>query len=361
MGCECGENKGCCESCGPVLINAQITGEPSITTHDGRETMVIPVVAIVEGVLNGALVTAQEFGKFAAAWEGVPVPVYHPQLNGQHVSSSLPQIIESSVIGRFHNVAVKANKLVGELWIDTAAAIKKGFSAVINSFKAGEVMEVSTAYFADTEPQAGEFNGVSYSGIHHNLRPDHLAVLPGETGACSVADGCGTFQNSKTEVTDMSDKAATVQAIIEASDIFTNEDTETLMSLDESKLSGMLAANEDKPEDKKEEMTEDEDEDKPEANSASTLDQETLTAINWCKQQYTAERDRLVAKLTANSRCDFDKSELQTMQVDFLAKLDKSLSVDYSGRGLPVTHSTAPASEEVLEAPLTVLAKEGAK
>src|SRR5690606_20175922 len=37
----------------------------------------------------------------------------------------------------------------------------------------------------------GELNGKPYTAKQVNLRPDHVALLPGEVGACSIADGCG--------------------------------------------------------------------------------------------------------------------------------------------------------------------------
>jgi hypothetical protein len=41
------------------------------------------------------------------------------------------------------------------------------------------------------------FNGVKYEGIARNLRPDHLAILPDDKGACSLEDGCGVNNTSK--------------------------------------------------------------------------------------------------------------------------------------------------------------------
>src|SRR6202008_4855408 len=52
--------------------------------------------------------------------------------------------------------------------------------------------DVSTGFFADTEAARGSFHGVPYTEIHHNIRPDHLAVLPEAVGACNWRDGCGT-------------------------------------------------------------------------------------------------------------------------------------------------------------------------
>ena len=55
----------------------------------------------------------------------------------------------------------------------------------------GDIIEVSTGYFADKLDESGEFEGEEYDGVQINLRPDHLAILPNTIGACSVDDGCG--------------------------------------------------------------------------------------------------------------------------------------------------------------------------
>lgn len=372
----CKQGSGCCEQCGPVTVNATVTGEAKLRTHDGKQVLVVPVVAIVEGVLNGALVTQEEFGKFSDAWEGVPVPVTHPEINGHHVSSSKPDIIESRVIGRFHNVQAADKKLRGELWIDVDAATRKGFESIVNAFQAGEIMEVSTAYFADTEMTDGIYGGKRYSGIHRNLRPDHLAILPNEQGACSVADGCGTFRNNeqgsfmskakealKTLAamvginlgTETMTKAEKIELLLNSKK-FAEADKPGLELMSEPAIDSILAHAE-KPEDKEEmekddkaKAAADDEEEKPEMakNSKPQLDAETLTAVNWAKEQYQENHGRLVAKLKANSRCAFDEAELKAMHIKSLEKLDASLGADYSSRGFPVTH------KEHSEEPLTV-------
>lgn len=194
-------DKGCCSDCGYLTTNAVVSGELRRFEDDGVDILAVPVVAIVEGVLNGYLVPNEEIEKFVTAWEGVPVPVHHPQINGQHVSANIPQVLAARRVGRFHNVRAEGGKLKGEIWIDVNRANDKGFADVIQAFEAGELMEVSTAYFADTDPQQGIFNGKRYAGIHRNLRPDHLALLPGDTGACSIADGCGAMRTNHSEAT----------------------------------------------------------------------------------------------------------------------------------------------------------------
>ncbi len=160
---------------------------------EGREYLVAPVIPIVEGVLNGALVTAEEIGKYPASWNGIPLPINHPMKNGQYVSANQLDILETNVVGRFFNAQFDGKKLKGELWVDIAKCNELGGEALdaLNILEAGGPLEVSTAYFSDDVKVSGVFNGKRYTMKHTNLRPDHLALLPHGIGACSWEDGAG--------------------------------------------------------------------------------------------------------------------------------------------------------------------------
>ena len=350
---KCKPNGGCCDKCGPVLINAEVSGKVKTFEHEGKRIMSVPVVAIVEGVLNDFYVPSDEFGKFVNSWEGIPVPVDHPQVNGMHVSANLPDILSSRNIGRFHNVDIVDNKLKGEMWIFVEDAKKKGFGEIINRLEKGEKIEVSTAYFADTEPTRGNHNGVEYSGIHRNLRPDHLAILPDDIGACSVEQGCGTFQNhQKGKIMSKFDDLLKVFGL--KADEHKDKEEEVLA------LFGNAEEEEEeevKAKAKEEEEVAAEEEEEKKTPAANSLDAETLLAVNWAKEKYAKEKDGLVAKLTANEKCAFSKDELKAMSIDTLEKLNSSFSADFSGRGFPVTHAVND-EEEVLEIQPVVMAKE---
>ena len=155
--------------------------------HNGRDHLVVPVVMIVQGVLNDSLLLAEEFGKFPEAWDGRPVPIHHPERNGSPISANSPDVHERAV-GTIYNTHVDGDKLKAELWIDP----NKLPPELLTHMEAGKVLEVSTGYFCEEETKPGVFNGRSYQFIDRNIRPDHLALLPGQIGACSVEDGCGT-------------------------------------------------------------------------------------------------------------------------------------------------------------------------
>jgi len=162
--------------------------------RDGRQYLVVPVVAVKEGVMNGEYLPADELLSVSLdQWSDIPVPVGHPTENGQNVSSRARDIIDEEVIGRLYNPIYAGSTLKGELWIDIEKALELGgdAEAALNKLQSGEPLEVSTGYLMDLEVVDGSFNGEEYEGIQHNIRPDHIAVLPNAIGACSWADGCG--------------------------------------------------------------------------------------------------------------------------------------------------------------------------
>lgn len=159
-----------------------------------QEHLVVPVVALVEGVLFPSnaeapeLALASEFGKHVDGWNGRPIILGHPKDDeGNPISANLPVLWGDSVIGMMFNSTIKDKKLKAEMWINKA----KAGEDLINRFNT-ETVEVSTGLFADTEESTGFFNGEKYSGIWRSITPDHLAILDaGTIGACSVEDGCG--------------------------------------------------------------------------------------------------------------------------------------------------------------------------
>jgi len=164
---------------------------------EGREHLVAPVVAIVEGVHNELFYPIEEIGKFEEAWNGVPLLVGHPSdANGYAISANNPKVIEEKAVGRFWNAYVEDTKLKGEIWIDVKKA-KEVAPAVLDIIRGDGQLEVSTGLWTEDEDTSGEWHGEKYRAIMRGHRPDHLALLPGGEGACSWDDGCGVRVNEK--------------------------------------------------------------------------------------------------------------------------------------------------------------------
>lgn len=163
---------------------------------DGVSYIVVPVImARGDVVMNSTLAPASEFENFA--WNGVPVTLRHPQTEaGAFMSANTPEAIAKFAIGRIFNSEVRDGTLRAEAWIDVAKAeaLMPGLSTRLME---GGPMDVSTGFFSDLRPAKGSINGRDYEAVHANIRPDHLALLPDQTGACSWEDGCGVRANKK--------------------------------------------------------------------------------------------------------------------------------------------------------------------
>lgn len=346
---------------------------------DGRAFLVAPVVAAKEGVMNGELLPADELGRYFAAWEDVPVPVTHPAVNGLNVSARTPDQV-ARALGRFYDVRMDGTLLKGNIYLDVARAEALGgdMLAALVSLRAGEPMDVSTAYWRDIEPVAGDWNGTAYNGIQRNLRPDHLALLPGGTGACSWADGCGTPR-----VNEAIDGARLSGVLVGDNILMVNDGTTWKRVEDETVNGGGTGAeapaanntnggNEmdegtkplvkdcgDCPENTPDPVTNEEAAPisaveivgaqepavSPELEALLAVVSEYggvdafKEALLQFKANAAAERDGLIAAITANKASAFTADDLGTMTTEQLRKLDASLRpADYSGRGLPVAN-----------------------
>lgn len=172
--------------------------EVKLVVHQDKPHLVVPVVMMVEGVRNGSagpiLHKIAELGKFPETWNGIPVVIYHPEEDGQPVSANSPEIIDNIAVGKVYNTTVDGKKLKAEVWIDEDKLNSVSKETLANINETTEV-EVSLGMFADYLDEEGEFEGEKYSKIAMNHRPDHLAILPDQIGACSCKDGCGLGAN----------------------------------------------------------------------------------------------------------------------------------------------------------------------
>lgn len=372
-----------------VTVNHLLTAQVSRQSFEGREHAVSPVVAVIEGVLNNELVTAEEISRFVDAWNDIPLPVPHPMNGETPISARSTKVIEGQSIGRFHNAVFANNQLSGELWIDVAKAHALGGDALLalQKVERGEPLEVSTAYFRDIEERPGEWKGKKYNTIARNIRPDHLALLPNAVGACSWHDGCGAprvnqqdcacrkepqamntepeskgwgglfdaFQALQADVRALlgqrkdqpainhgtptaedgqMEKKQLIDALIaNTATAWAEEDRKTLEAMDEAMLKKLepVKANEHPAPDPKPEPKPD-----PKPDPAPAANIVYPPAVQRLIDEDEAARKALVAKLSANQACRLTAEELQKQDRDFLERLDQTLTpADYSGRGLP--------------------------
>jgi hypothetical protein len=305
------------------------TGQVKEITHAGRRYLVSPVVALREGILNDTYVSEAEFGKFASSWQGRPVPIAHPKADGLPISANTPDIWANDVLGHLWNVAVDGGALKGEIWIDLDKAQMmagaQGARAVqiVNKLRANQPLEVSTGYFCEMEATPGTFNGYAYGGIARNIRPDHLAILPDEIGACSWADGCGTPRINQQE--DMS------------------VDEQTLFQ----RFLGWLKSSQSQNID-------------PAVVDNSTITQEIVPEANISVQERDMNKTELIGALVANCKCKFSQEKLATWAEGDLQVLQESLGGEEPapGRAPAPPLGAVEATPEIAPSPLAALPPE---
>lgn len=267
-----------------VLTNVKIVGNGRRDTMEGKKYWVFPVVILVEGVHNGSsgavLYKRQDMAKYCPAWNYKPVVVYHPQnKKGGYISANHPEVLTKSKIGVILNNRMVGPEQHAEAWLEEARVYAVNNSSLTKAIQRGLRVEVSTGLIATFVEKEGTWNGEEYKMVAKEYRPDHLAVLPDQVGACSLKDGCGMFTASKAvplkKMVVMQDamnralgnksasncscqkkgnsmlknkkkakkitKAAFVEALVESSPIWNEDDVELLMNMDQDTLKKLKA------------------------------------------------------------------------------------------------------------------------
>lgn len=171
-----------------LVVN--LVGQARRVLEGGRQYTVAPAVILRPGVLPGSrgplFYPEEEIAKNPGVWNGVPLTLGHPKRNGQFVSAQTDGVQH---YGFIRNDRWERGARRVDLWVD-----EKFAPEIATKLRNGERIEISTGLVTDNFPvQNRSHNGVPFTHIARNYRPDHLAILLEERGACSVADGCGTF------------------------------------------------------------------------------------------------------------------------------------------------------------------------
>lgn len=168
-------------------------------TLGGREYVVADAVILKVQVLNGSdgplFYPLAEINQDIGVWNGYPLTAKHPQIvlpDGSVVSVSarIPKVAHAYQIGTVYNDRMVGEERLVEVWFDVENSNRID-KRIIPAVLSGKQINVSTGIFTGKVPEAAVHNGVSYTHRVRGIRPDHLAVLMDEKGACSTSDGCG--------------------------------------------------------------------------------------------------------------------------------------------------------------------------
>jgi hypothetical protein len=183
-------------------LNVQV-GKIRRERMNGRSYIVAPFVSLGPRVLNGSkgalYYPRDEIEANPGVWNNIPLTLGHPvdPVTNFPVSASDPGVKERIQLGHIHKDRTENGWRKGEAWFDEELTKNKA-PEVYEKISKGEVLNLSTGLYTDNEELQGTApTGQHYDYIARNYRPDHLAILPNQDGACSPSQGCGINMNSK--------------------------------------------------------------------------------------------------------------------------------------------------------------------
>ena len=336
---------GCsCKKASILRVN-QNAGEWRVETFEGRDHAVFPVVmAKGDVVMNGRLFPVEEY--FPTAWNGVLVTVDHPYVGEEDRSASDPKIIEEFGVGRVFNTEVKDGALVGEVWVDLEK-LQRVSPECFHALEEGLPLDVSTGLFSSVVEKKGSSNGREYTEVIVGVIPNHLALLPNDTGACGWSDGCGIRTHKEKTVTfkeivarlnaakkktvkneDEASKADVIAALLAAEGSpFTEADRPALEAMSDSALMKCAEMCAPKPA-----ANTEEEEEVPVANSLSADDK---AALVHARKAYEEHKSGLIKKIVAHS--DMKEPALKAMDVVTLEVIANGLKAPAATDGGVVT------------------------
>lgn len=183
------------------FINNVATDTLEEETLDGVKYWKIPTAMICEGVWtanNGPLYYPKNvLSEDVENWNHKPIVIDHPVNSvGVYQTAATKDVLEKMSVGFVLNTKFD-DKLRSVAYINQDK-VKAVDERVYNAIVAKQPLNVSTGMKTVVELVANRrpypnFSGKPYIGQVVKVIPDHLAILPDKTGACSTADGAGMF------------------------------------------------------------------------------------------------------------------------------------------------------------------------
>lgn len=167
--------------------------------RNGRDVVIVPSATLPDDVvMNDIRYPADEIEKSYLSLNRTPAPLGHPTINGQFVSARDPEGINIGYVGAWNeNVRRENGRVFLDKVIDVEFANRSASGkAVLAAIDAGEPIHTSTGLYCDLEPVA---NDAEAKNCARNIMFDHDAILLGQEGAATPAQGVGMFVNAKGE------------------------------------------------------------------------------------------------------------------------------------------------------------------
>ena len=165
--------------------------------YNGREHIVVKSYTLPDNVvMNGGLYPKEEVDKHYAELEGTLAPLSHPEKDGEFISATTAEAINSFHIGAWNrNVKREGDRITLEKWVDVQYAMNtEGGRRFIEAVEKGETIHTSVAAFVRPEKAA---QGRQYDWIARIVKFDHDAILLDEVGAATPEQGVGINVNAQ--------------------------------------------------------------------------------------------------------------------------------------------------------------------
>ncbi len=167
--------------------------------RNGRDVVIVPSATLPDDVvMNGILYPADEIEKSYLSLNRKPAPLGHPTINGKFVSASDPEGINLGYIGAWNE---NVRREGGRVWLDKVIDVEvanrsEGGKAVLAAIEAGGPVHTSTGLLCTLDMANAD---ADHKHVARNMFFDHDAILLGEEGAATPAQGVGMLVNSKGE------------------------------------------------------------------------------------------------------------------------------------------------------------------
>lgn len=281
------------------MLLTNVSGKVRRATLHGREYLVAPMTMLRQGVLKGSkgrlFYPQDEISREPWAWNHMPIVVGHPMQDGQPITARHPIILEERGIGMVFQANTEMGPLDAEAWFDEERT-KRIQPSILSDLQAGRAIEVSTGLFTVDEkaPLHANHNGEPYEFTARYYRPDHLAILIDEKGACPREKGCGVLVNSAVTQTGVHDvkREEIINWLVVNCDCWKGaNDKEVLNTMTEDKLK------------------------KLKANAEKAAQQEAV--VNAARKGYeTIYGEEQTKKLTTNSLVEFVTNQMAAEVVE---------------------------------------------
>ena len=178
--------------------------------RNGRDVIIVPSATLPDDVvMNRIRYPAAEIAKSFHTLNMKPAPLGHPSIDGAFVSASDPRGMVRGFVGAWNENVRREN---GRVYLDKVIDVEfanqtTGGKAVIEAINKGEPIHTSTGLYAMMMPAQ---NDADADSVATDIVFDHDAILLGEEGAATPAQGVGMLVNKA--VTASGDEAAVVNS-----------------------------------------------------------------------------------------------------------------------------------------------------